>query len=142
MDPVSTFKLQVEQIDAFEFRVRFDKSHYPELVMDEPAPLGKDSAPNPARILAAAIGNCLAASLVFCLKRRGVVAHGVRSDLEVTMTRNDNKRLRVGRVDATLHVQDVPQDTLDACLAMFEDFCAVTQSVREGLEVNVNVVQD
>ena len=26
-----------------------------------------------------------------------------------------------------------------ACLDGFEDFCVVTQSVREGLEVNVNV---
>jgi uncharacterized OsmC-like protein len=142
MDPVSTFTLSVEQVDNFEFRVRFDKAQYAELTMDEPAPLGRDSAPNPARILAAAIGNCLSASLVFCLKRRGVATEGLRSELKVELTRNADKRLRVGRVGATIHVpQEVPQAALDACLSTFEDFCVVTQSVREGLEVDVNVVR-
>ena len=61
-DPVSEFGLRIEQVDGYEFRVRFDKEHYPEMRLDEPAPLGHDRAPNPARILAAAIGNCLAAS--------------------------------------------------------------------------------
>jgi uncharacterized OsmC-like protein len=139
MEPVSSFHLQVEQVDAFEFRVRFDKEQYEDLRMDEPAPLGKDSAPNPARILAAAIGNCLAASLVFCLKRKGIVAHGVRSELQVTLARNEQKRLRVGRVDVKLHVNDIPKEALDACRSTFEDFCVVTQSVREGLEVNVDI---
>lgn len=142
MDPVSTFALQVEQVDAFEFRVRFDKEQYADLYMDEPEPLGKDSAPNPARILAAAIGNCLSASLVFCLKRKGVTAQGLRSELEVVLTRNEHKRLRVGRVDVKIHVQDVPQEVLDSCVEMFEDFCVVTQSVREGLEVKVDVLRD
>ena len=142
MDPVSTFTLSVEQVDNFEFRVRFDKEQYAELTMDEPPPLGRDSAPNPARILAAAIGNCLSASLVFCLKRRGFMTDGLRSTLKVELTRNANKRLRVGRVDVTLHVPDaVPQEALDACLSSFEDFCVVTQSVREGLDVGVNVVR-
>jgi uncharacterized OsmC-like protein len=140
MEPVSSFHLQVEQIDAFEFRVRFDKEQYEDLRMDEPAPLGKDSAPNPARILAAAIGNCLAASLVFCLKRKGIVAHGVRSELQVTLARNEHKRLRVVRVDVKLHASDIPKDALDACRSTFEDFCVVTQSVREGIEVNVDVL--
>jgi hypothetical protein len=52
MDLAGEFILQVEQVDGFDFRVRFDKEQYPELRMDEPAPLGLDAAPNPARICA------------------------------------------------------------------------------------------
>ncbi|MBP9113074.1 MAG: OsmC family protein [Polyangiaceae bacterium] len=140
MDPAGTFTFQVEQVDGFDFRVKFDKEQYPELRMDEPAPLGKDTAPNPARILAASVGNCLSASLVFCLQRKGVTVKGLRSEVKVELIRNDRKRLRIGHIEVTIHPgSDIPKDVLDACLSTFEDFCVVTQSVREGLDVKVNV---
>jgi len=140
MDPAGEFTLHIDQVDGFEFRVRFDKQEHAELTMDEPAPLGRDSAPNPARMLAAAIGDCLSASLVFCLKRRGVAVVGLRSEVKVALVRNESKRLRVGRVDVSIHPRDpIPEEALDECLKVFEDFCVVTQSVREGIEVSVNV---
>ncbi len=63
MNVVSAFDIRVEQVDGFSFRTKFDKSQFADLAMDEPPPLGRDTAPNAARILAAAIGNCLSASL-------------------------------------------------------------------------------
>ncbi len=136
----SQFTLHVEQVDGFEFRVKFDKDQFAELAMDEPAPLGRDSAPNAARVLAAAIGNCLSASLVFCLKKANVATKGVAADVRVEIVRNDQKRLRIGKVDVTIH-SGLPSDdpALKSCLATFEDFCIVTQSVRRGIEVNVEV---
>lgn len=137
---VSSFDLQIEQIDGYEFRVKFDKPQHPELHMDEPAPLGKDTAPNPSRILAAAIGNCLSASLVFCMSRNGAKLSGFKSDVRVELTRNEQKRLRIGKVDVTLRPQiDGDAAALEKCLATFEDFCVVTQSVRQGLPVHVKV---
>lgn len=140
MEPAGEFTLRVEQVQGFDFRVEFDKEQYPPLRMDEPAPLGNDAAPNPARILAAAIGDCLSASLVFCLKRRGVTVEGLRSEVKVQLARNEHKRLRIGRVEVAIRPRDpIPQETLDACLATFEDFCVVTQSVRDGIDVAVKV---
>ncbi len=43
-----------DHLSGFAFRTRFDKSQFADLLTDEPAPLGGDSAPNPARLLAAA----------------------------------------------------------------------------------------
>ena len=37
--------------------------------MDEPEPMGENSGPNAGKVLAAAIGNCLTASLLFCLQK-------------------------------------------------------------------------
>lgn len=140
MEKAGEFTLHVEQVDGFDFRVRFDKEQYAELRMDEPPPLGRDASPNPARILAAAIGDCLSASLVFCLKRRGVVVDGLRSEVRVQLVRNENKRLRIGNVEVSIHPQGpIPDEALDACLQTFEDFCVVTQSVREGIDVKVDV---
>ena len=139
-DVASGFSVHVEQVDGFEFRVRFDKESFAPLLLDEPPPLGRDTAPNAARVLAAAIGNCLSASLVFCLKKANVAASGVTADVEVEIVRNESRRLRVGKVNVTLHTNLPPDDpALTGCLRTFEDFCMVTQSVREGIEVAVHV---
>jgi uncharacterized OsmC-like protein len=136
----SRFSVHLEQKDGFEFLVRFDKEQYSPLHMDEPPPLGRDVAPNAARVLAAAIGNCLSASLVFCLSRAKVPVTGVSADVDVEIVRTETRRLRIGKVDVTLHTS-LPQDhpALVSCLGTFEDFCIVTQSVRQGIDVSVRV---
>lgn len=136
----SRFTIRVEQIDGFEFRVKFDKEQFAPLLLDEPPPLGHDAAPNAARILAAAIGNCLSASLVFCLKKAGVIASSITADVGVEVVCNEARRLRIGNVNVTLHTTlPANHPALASCLATFEDFCMVTQSVRKGIEVNVQI---
>jgi len=138
--PAGSFKLAIEQVEGFEFRVRFDKENYPHLLIDEPAPHGRDVAPNPARILAAAIGDCLSASLLFCLRRSRVQVSGIAAEVEVALVRNENKRLRIGSVDVRLHPKLAEDgEGYRGCLEAFEDFCIVTQSVRQGLDVRVHV---
>lgn len=139
-EPAGRFSLRVEQVDGFEFRVRFDKEQYADLLLDEPEPLGRDRAPNPARILAAAIGDCLAASLLFCARKARVPVTGLAADLDVELVRNERKRLRIGRIGVTLRPKvEGGREALAGCLDVFEDFCVVTQSVREGLAVDVKV---
>jgi uncharacterized OsmC-like protein len=138
--PVSRFTVQLELVDGYEFRVRFDKAQLGELTTDEPPPLGRDAGPNPARLLAAAVANCLAASLLFSARRAKVPVLGITADVDATMVRNERKRLRIGRMDVTLRprVEGGPVP-LGSCLEEFEDFCVVTQSVRQGLDVQVHV---
>ena len=140
MQIANRFTIHVEQIDGFEFRVKFDKEQFAPLRLDEPPPLGHDAAPNAARILAAAVGNCLSASLVFCLKKANVAAAGITADVDVEVVRTEARRLRIGKIDVTLHTTLPPDHpALQGCLSTFEDFCIVTQSVRQGIEVNVKV---
>lgn len=139
-DVVSTFELSLEQLEGYEFKVAFDKAAFPEWHTDEPPPLGKDVGPNPTRVLAISIANCLAASLVFCLSKKGEKVSGVKAKVQVETVRNEQRRLRIGAVNVTIQApltRDSP--ALLACLDTFEDFCTVTQSVRTGLQVNVNV---
>lgn len=137
---VSELTLHIEQEEAYRFQIRFDKNHAP-LVADEPPPLGKDAGPNPARLLAGAIGNCLAASLVFCLGKKGVkVDHGVEATVDMQIVRTPERRLRVGPMKVTLHLPDgVPPEAVDGCREVFEDFCTVTASVRRGIDVQVAI---
>jgi uncharacterized OsmC-like protein len=140
-EAVSEFTIGIEQIEDFEFRVQFDKEHYPDLQMDEPAPLGRDSAPNPSRILAAAIGDCLCASLLFCARKARVELGRLSATVKVRMVRNDRGRLRIGRVDVEIDPRMPVSEREKAarCLELFEDFCVVTQSVRDGIDIGVSV---
>ena len=132
--------MHIDQLEGYQFRTRFDKEQYADLLMDEPAPLGVDRAPNPARILGAAVGNCLTASLLFCLAKAGVQPTRLSEEVKVDLVRNQENRLRIGSLDVTLRPQ-LPDGgaALAHCLDIFEDFCVVTQSVRQGLDVNVRV---
>ncbi len=139
-DP-ALFAISIDQIENFEFRVKFDKEQYPDLLMDEPAPLGKDSAPNPSRLLAAAIGNCLCASFLFCTRKVRADLRGIHATVSVWQTRNEQGRLRIGRAEVVIEPKfDAPDPVkLERCLGLFEEYCVVTQSVRRGIEVSVSV---
>lgn len=65
------------------------------------------------------------------------------ADVDVEIVRNPQRRLRIGKVNVTLHTK-LPADhpALTSCLATFEDFCIVTQSVRGGIDVAVKVQAD
>ncbi|MBI4874304.1 MAG: OsmC family protein [Acidobacteria bacterium] len=138
---VHEFSISVDREDGYVFRTAFDKPQYPQLVMDEPPPLGRDSAPNPARILAAAVGNCLAASLLFCATRKRAVVGKIHAGVKVTIGRNENKRLRVAGIQVLLSPEVDPATLEQArgCLGLFEEFCTVTASIREGIPVEVKV---
>lgn len=139
---VSEFTIGIEQVRDYEFHVRFDKPEFAPLAMDEPPPLGRNAGPNAARVLAAAIGNCLSASLVFCAARRaGLKLERLRTEVKVQIVRNENKRLRVGAVEITIDpgLGEHERARLAQCIPLFEDFCTVTESVRHGLDVKVKV---
>lgn len=138
---VSEIVVRVAQEDAYRFAVTFDDKAFAPIVVDEPPPLGKDAGPNPTRLLAGAIGNCLAASLVFCLGKQGVkVESGVEARVTMDIVRTPERRLRVGKVGVVLVAPEALRaDALAACKDVFEDFCTVTASVRAGIEIDVSI---
>lgn len=140
MSDTQQFSFTLEQQEDFAFLIRFDKD-IPPLLADEPPPLGNDAGPNPSRLLAASVANCLSASLLFALRKFKNNPGPITTVVTAHMERNEQKRLRVGRVDVMIQV-DSPADSLehlDRVLDQFEDFCVVTQSVRSGFPVSVTV---
>lgn len=136
------FRVQLTLQRGYQFDVDFELPGVGSLRVDEPAPLGEGAGPNAARLLAAAVGNCLAASLEYCLQRSRVPLKQLRTTVDGTLVRNARGRLRIG----SLHVRlepELPDDAhgrLARCLELFEDFCLVTQSVRTGVDIEVEVV--
>ncbi len=139
--PVNVFSIEIEQIQDYEFRIIFDKPQFEEWRLDEPPPLGRDSGPNPARALAAAIGNCLSASLLFCARKAKVELGPIRTRVTTEIVRNERGRMRIGKVAVHIDpgVKDEDRERALRCLDLFEDYCVVTQSVRTGVDVEVDV---
>ena len=135
------FRADVARRERFLFDVTFDEETWAPVVVDEPEPLGSGAGPNPARLLAGAVGSCLAASLVLCLEKARVPLHALTVRVEGTMSRNEPGRLRIAGLTATMKpaVEGPSGGRFDRCLDIFEEFCIVTQSVRAGIDVDVRV---
>ncbi len=136
-----SFSLTVTRREGYQFAVDFDDSSWTTVLMDEPEPIGEGVAPNAARMLGAAIGNCLAASLLFCLEKAHVTVSDLTARVEGEIERNEQGRLRVSKVKVVLEpsFESTPSGRLSRCLDIFEDFCVVTGGVRKGIEVEVEV---
>jgi organic hydroperoxide reductase OsmC/OhrA len=126
---------------GYQFRADFGLLGVAELTLDEAAPLGDGTGPNPARLLTVAVANCLASSLLFCLRKARVEVSGMTVSAGGTMARNEKGRLRMTKIDVTLRPRvgedDVPR--MNRCREIFEDFCPVTAAVRAGVDVQVTV---
>jgi uncharacterized OsmC-like protein len=135
------FSISLDSIQDFEFRVKFNAEEFKEIILDEPPPVGRGRGPNPGQMLAAAVGSCLSASLLFCARKLRLNVQGLHTDVTVTHARNEKGRLRIGKIDVVIDPRVVEPDEqkLQRCLDMYEDFCVVTQSVRKGLDVSVKV---
>ena len=132
--------VDLKQESGYRFAIGFGAGIAP-LEADEPAPLGTGAGPSPVQLLAAAVGNCLSASLVFALRKFKLNAEPVSARVEAVTGRNEKNRLRVQRlkVNLALGARAADLQHLDKVLAQFEDFCTVTQSVRAGIEIDLEV---
>ncbi len=138
---VGSFEVSLELQEDYRFLVDFGLEGVEALATDEPPPIGAGTGPNPTRLLAAGVANCLAASLLFCLRKARVPVDDLQASVTTRMTRNDRGRLRVGGFAVTIR-PEVPaeaQERMSRCLGLFEDFCIVTESVRSGVPVEVQV---
>lgn len=136
-----TFGLTLTQGEGYSYTVTFDDPSFAALHLDEPPPLGEGRGPNAVRILAAAVGNCLSASLQYCLTRAHVATLGMVTRVEGTLHRNAQGRMRVGELRVFLQptLAQESHARLLRCMDVFEDFCVVTESVRSGIDVLVEV---
>ncbi len=135
-----TSSVTLAQQQGYQFQVHYGAA-MPAQQVDLPAPLGQASGPSPEQALGAAVGQCLSSSLLFALRKYKQEPGPLRTEVEVTEGRNEAGRQRVLGLQARIHL-GVPASTLehlDRALASFEEFCTVTQSVRQGIPVTLSV---
>ena len=126
--------------ENFRFRVRFEGGGAV-LLTDERPPLGGGAGPDPSELLAAAVGNCLASSLLFCLRKSHLEVGELQVDVRSSVVRDGHGRLRIDDLRATVSptVEAREWQRMDRCLELFESFCMVTESVRRGIPILVSI---
>jgi uncharacterized OsmC-like protein len=142
MSEQDVIRLVLEQEGAYAFKVDFEGTALESLHTDEAPPLGAGSGPGPAALLLAAVVNCLSASLVFALRKFKNSPGPIRAEITARKERNAEGRWRIPRAEVVITLGDKAADLehFERVLAQFEQFCIVTQSVREGIEVDVAIV--
>lgn len=113
----------LELLKDFEFKVKFDLENVSGLLMDEPAPVGKSLGPNASRVLSAAVGNCLSASLLFCLMKARVNIEGLKATVVTTLARNEEGYWRVKgiRVKIFPNVEERDGPQMKRCIELLKN---------------------
>lgn len=132
---------KLKLIEGYKFDVNFDVDYLPNLVADEAKPIGEGSGPNAPRLLAAAVGQCMSSSLIYCLKKARIPINNIETTVKTNLFKNEKGRTRIKSIDIQilLEINEEHKSRLNRCLTIFEDYCTVTQSIRNGIQVNVKV---
>ncbi|MCB1649107.1 MAG: OsmC family protein [Pseudomonadales bacterium] len=132
------FTLKLKRIENYLFQIDFGE--FGNILADEPAPLGGGEGPSPSAMLAASVANCLSASLLYALARKKDDPGEMSAEVTGTVERV-GRFLRVTRVRValTLGVDKAALPSLENAVKVFEDYCTVTQSVRAGVAVDVEI---
>ena len=136
-----TFSVSLEKTGDYAFDVDFGLEGVPRLRIDEPEPLGGGTGPNASEVLAAAVGDCLSSSLLFCLSKARVEVRGVKTNVEGRLARNEKGRWRVAElsVELALVAAEGSEAQLSRCADIFEDFCVVGKSIEQGIPLRISV---
>ena len=134
-------RIVLEQEGPYAFKVSFEGTDIDPLFTDESPPLGEGRDPNPSALLLAGIANCLSASLLFALRKFKNAPGPIRAEIVGEKLRNAEGRWRIPRAQVSIQLSDAAEalEHLPRVIAQFEQFCVVTQSVREGIEVDVSI---
>lgn len=125
----------------YKFEITYDELPGVKVVMDEPSPLGASEGPNASMMLSSAVGHCLSASLLFCMQKSRVEVKDLETHVETSLERNERGRWRVAQIKVKMKpvVDASDREKLERCIGMFEDFCIVSASVRQGVETKVEI---
>jgi len=137
-------KISVEWLEDLTFKLNFENPALSEIFIDETHDVESPEAvgPDPSKLLLAAVMGCLNVSFAFCLKKARVPLQGMKAIGELTSVRNEKGFWRVSKIDIDLTPEiriekGIPR--MEKCMEIFHDYCTITQSVRQGIPVNVTI---
>lgn len=139
---LTTFSVHLEQLEGYQFKASFEQPGVPDLLLDEPGPLGAGEGPTASRLLAVAVGNCMTASLLFCLHKFKQEPATLHAAVTAVLAPNEQGHQRIGGIDVVIRLQETAEQVARFCdcIQQFENYCVVTESVRQGIPVHVKVV--
>lgn len=143
-DSENIFKtnVTVEWVEDLTFKLNFENAALPELFIDETHDIDSPEAigPDPSKLLISAVMGCLNASFAFCLKKSKISLKGMTAKGELISKRSEEGLWRVSKIDVEL-VPEVEEGIprFERCVEIFHKYCTITESVRQGIPVNVTI---
>ena len=129
---------KIKLIGDYDFRLIFDHDALNDIDV-ELSKIPEDRRAGVARsFLAASATYCMAGSINYMLRARGVDVNGISASSSVEMGKNDRGKSFVEGLNLEIQV-DIPdesRDVLDHCVKLLEDGCLVTRSLKKGIHVN------
>jgi uncharacterized OsmC-like protein len=137
------FGAHIEFIEGFKFKSQAfegDVTHGAPVITDEPDPIGSNAGPSTPSMLAMAVGHCLSASLVETLRHAGIHVTSLTTEAIAVVTPNADGNPRIKQIDVSIRpVLDKDSRNIARCIAVFENYCTVCQSIRPAIPVHVEV---
>jgi uncharacterized OsmC-like protein len=137
------FGARIDFIEGFKFisqAFEDDVLHGSPVTTDEPDPIGSNAGPSTPSMLAMAVGHCLSASLVETLRHAGIQVQSLRTEAIAVVTPNADGNPRIQQINVTISpVLDRESGNIARCIAVFENYCTVCQSIRPAIPVHVDV---
>ena len=87
------------------------------------------------------MGQCLASGLLYSARKAGLSLGPIHAKIHTQIAPNEHGFQRVVEVEVEIdpNVSHAEKEQAARCMESVEDFCIVTQSVREGIDVWVPV---
>ena len=89
-------------------------------------------------LLAASNTYCMAGSINYMLRARGVKTKGISATSSVRMGKEDKGKSCVEglNIEIQVGIPDESRDVFDHCVSILKDGCLVTRSLKRGIKVN------
>ncbi len=140
--------MKLEKDLIFKCNLGFEKLQ--EIYIDETLEEKEDMwGPDAARLLGMALLGCLSASFIFCLKKRNLTPDDLEARAEISFKTIEKGYTRIKQVNIILKPKSDDAATMkriNQCIRemkngkmLFEENCIITASVREGIDVNVEM---
>ncbi|MFW9989737.1 MAG: OsmC family protein [Candidatus Odinarchaeota archaeon] len=102
----------------------------------------KRIGPSPVKLLGISVLSCLAASLEFCIEKENFSLSDLDGRAEVTVARDRENFWRIKKIDVEMIPKiDNPEllKRIEQCKKLFEQYCIISESLKKGIEINVNL---
>lgn len=140
------FQLDLEHVGSYRFVSQASeegKQHGEQFYSDEPDPVGEASAPATPALLGAAVGHCLSASLLEALRHAHLEVTSLSTRVVSVVRANSQGLPRIDHVDVVIKpVLASFGARARRCEEVFENYCTVSSSVRQGIDIRVRVDWD
>jgi organic hydroperoxide reductase OsmC/OhrA len=141
--PERRFAVHLEHQGRYRFMSQASEdgvTHGAPYPSDEPDPVGENSGPSTPALLGSALGHCLSAALLEALRHAHVEVRDCETDAVAVVVANEQGLTRIDHVDVTIRPRIAERfPRADRCADIFQNHCTVTQSVKRGVEVRVQV---